>query len=260
MIDTEHENAKVVQEWFENKGIPLEYSDSLAIQIYKDVSYYGKIVNSISYADRVRVMKKQISFIRKNILGLMYRENNSAKGIKCGYVYAIHNPAWEDYVKIGAAIDVYDRLASYQTSSPLRDYEMLGYVFSDDRFALEKEIHKKFDRKNEWIKTNKDSIKKFLKDHEDFPTDSIARFCLEETVKSIGECDQVKKETVEKNKVRMFLKMVKHTLKSISLTYAQVDVESSGSLKRKNKIWFHQQLNIFMVVEDDVVKVVWDKV
>ena len=85
MIDTKHENAIKVKEWFDKSGIELSCSDEVVVEIYKDISYYGKIVNSISLKERTHVMKMQISFIRKNILGLMYKENNSAKGIKGGY-------------------------------------------------------------------------------------------------------------------------------------------------------------------------------
>ena len=260
MIDTKHENAIKVKEWFDKSGIELSCSDEVVVEIYKDISYYGKIVNSISLKERIHVMKMQISFIRKNILGLMYKENNSAKGIKGGYVYAIHNPAWEEYVKIGGAIDVYDRLASYQTSSPFRDYEVIGYVYSNDRLALEKEIHSKFERNNEWVKTDKSTIKRFLKDHEDFPEDTISRFCLMETINAIGESDVIRKESVEKLKVRLFLKHVKHVLKTVSDTYNTLDVSSSECVKRQNKVWYHSGLEMFTIVEDDSVKVIWNEV
>ena len=39
-----------------------------------------------------------------------------------GYVYAITNPAWPGWVKVGMAVDSNDRLNSYQTSSPFRDF------------------------------------------------------------------------------------------------------------------------------------------
>ena len=43
-------------------------------------------------------------------------------GAQEGYVYVITNKAWPEWVKIGRAIDANDRLRSYQTNSPLRDY------------------------------------------------------------------------------------------------------------------------------------------
>lgn len=255
MIDTKHENALKVKEWFESKGVEYTVDDSVLVQVYKDISYYGAIVNSLSYSERVRVMRMQISYIRKNILGLLYEKNQSAKGIKYGYVYAIHNPAWKDYVKIGVAIDVYDRLNSYQTSSPLRDYELIGCVFSDDRLSLEKEIHDKFERNNEWVKTNKSTIKKFLKDHEYFPMDKISSFCLRETIKCIGSCSQVTSKDVEKDKIRTFLSLVKNAVSVVDTSFSQVDVKSKDSIKRINCKWIHEGLGFTMKTEDRCVVV-----
>ena len=137
---------------------------------------------------------------------------------------------------------------------------MIGYVYSNDRLALEKEIHSKFERNNEWVKTDKSTIKRFLKDHEDFPEDTISRFCLMETINAIGESDVVRKEPVEKSKVRLFLKHVKHVLKTVSNTYNTLDVSSSECVKRQNKVWYHSCLEMFMIVEDDSVKVIWNEV
>lgn len=253
MIDTKHENAVKVEEWFSSNMLEYCTDDDVLIEIYKDISYFGAITSSISYTERVRVMKIQISYIRKNILGLAYKQNKSAKGISSGYVYAIHNPAWDDYVKIGVALDVYDRLNSYQTSSPFRDYELIGYVFSDDRLALEKEIHNKFDRNNEWVKTDKSTIKRFLKDHEYFLMDLISRFCMAEAVKSIGSCPEILHKVGEKEKVRWFFKRVKHVMLQMSTTYKDVDVESKTSLSYFCGKWVNAGLGLSVVVKDGCV-------
>ena len=42
-----------------------------------------------------------------------------------GYVYLVTNDAWPDWVKVGRAINTKTRLKAYQTSSPLRDYEIV---------------------------------------------------------------------------------------------------------------------------------------
>jgi adenine specific DNA methylase Mod len=42
-----------------------------------------------------------------------------------GYVYLVTNEAWPDWIKVGRAINTKTRLKAYQTSSPLRDYEIL---------------------------------------------------------------------------------------------------------------------------------------
>ena len=78
------------------------------------------------------------------------------ESIKEGYVYIISNRSWPHWVKIGMAIDAEDRLNSYQTSSPYRDYELEHRVFSSDRRASEQEAHTKaaaicIGRANEWF-------------------------------------------------------------------------------------------------------------
>ena len=73
-----------------------------------------------------------------------------------GQVYIITNPAWEGWVKVGMAVDAKDRLNSYQTSCPFRDY-MLYYSYeTKDRRKAESEAHskldEKFERRNEWFR------------------------------------------------------------------------------------------------------------
>jgi len=76
--------------------------------------------------------------------------------VKEGYVYVITNPAWPDWVKIGMAIDAEDRLNGYQTSSPMRDYELVHAIQTPDRARAERVAHKAAamcgERKGEWFK------------------------------------------------------------------------------------------------------------
>lgn len=81
------------------------------------------------------------------------------KHTKSGYVYVISNPAWKGWVKIGMAIDAEDRLKSYQTSSPYRDYQLLHSVYVTDRRSIEKKAHRKIakiaeEKQNEWFKVD----------------------------------------------------------------------------------------------------------
>jgi hypothetical protein len=81
------------------------------------------------------------------------------KHTKSGYVYVISNPAWKGWVKIGMAIDAEDRLKSYQTSSPYRDYQLLHSVYVTDRRAIERKAHRKIgkiaeEKQNEWFKVD----------------------------------------------------------------------------------------------------------
>jgi len=77
-----------------------------------------------------------------------------------GEVYAIANSAWPEWVKIGRAKDADDRCKSYQTSSPFRDYSVIARISTEDRNALEREMHRTFehfadDRNGEWFKIDK---------------------------------------------------------------------------------------------------------
>ena len=73
-----------------------------------------------------------------------------------GFLYVIANPAWEEWVKIGMAVNAEDRLKSYQTSSPFRDYELIIAMPVKDRRLAETEAHKKAEeiareRNGEWF-------------------------------------------------------------------------------------------------------------
>ena len=76
--------------------------------------------------------------------------------LKEGYVYVITNPAWPEWVKIGMAIDAEDRLNGYQTSSPMRDYELVHAIATPDRARAERVAHKAAamcgERQGEWFK------------------------------------------------------------------------------------------------------------
>jgi hypothetical protein len=76
--------------------------------------------------------------------------------IKEGYVYVITNPAWPEWVKIGMAIDAEDRLNGYQTSSPMRDYQLVHAIATPDRAKAERVAHKAAamcgEKQGEWFK------------------------------------------------------------------------------------------------------------
>lgn len=60
-----------------------------------------------------------------------------------GHIYAITNPAWPDWVKIGMTIDIDGRLAAYQTYSPGNDYSVAFSVEVVDRRRSEALAHRK---------------------------------------------------------------------------------------------------------------------
>lgn len=87
-----------------------------------------------------------------------------------GCVYAIKNPAWPDWVKIGKAVDAEDRLSSYQTSDPYRSYILHHHIDVPNRHETELKVHQELelvcdDRKNEWFKINLDGAVDVLNKH-----------------------------------------------------------------------------------------------
>jgi len=87
--------------------------------------------------------------------------------IKEGYVYAITNPAWPGWVKIGMAIDADDRCNGYQTSSPFRDYVLEYMIVTKNRRKTEAEAHKaasklSTSRNGEWFNLSVEEAKKVL--------------------------------------------------------------------------------------------------
>lgn len=100
----------------------------------------------------------------KSFMDLGVEKVNS---VKHGYVYIITNPAFPDWVKIGMAFDAEDRLGDYQTGSPLRDYELAYYVFSNDKLKSEKEAHRKAEKiaksfNHEWFEMTVEQAKDVL--------------------------------------------------------------------------------------------------
>lgn len=74
-----------------------------------------------------------------------------------GVVYAICNPAWPEWVKIGMANDVEERCNGYQTSSPFRDYYIAHHADVHDKRVAERKLHKQIEkiaseRRGEWFK------------------------------------------------------------------------------------------------------------
>ena len=76
-----------------------------------------------------------------------------------GFVYAIKNKAWPEWVKVGKAGDAEDRLKNYQTGDPFRDYTLEFSFKVTNRHTAETEAHKALallseDRRNEWFKVD----------------------------------------------------------------------------------------------------------
>jgi len=77
-----------------------------------------------------------------------------------GDIYVIVNDAWPDWVKVGKASMAEDRLNTYQTSSPFRDYSIIATVAVENRHEQEREMHRVFDHfsdesRGEWFKIDR---------------------------------------------------------------------------------------------------------
>ncbi len=86
-----------------------------------------------------------------------------------GHVYAIVNDAWPGWVKIGMSVDWERRLDSYQTSSPHRDYRVLGATEKiSDRHRAEARAHviaeeTAAERSGEWFQITNGEAEEVLK-------------------------------------------------------------------------------------------------
>jgi len=90
-------------------------------------------------------------------------------GDTSGYVYAITNPVWEGWIKIGKAIHVSSRHSSYQTGDPHRVYELIHHKWFQDCGAAETTAHAMLRSqlsskqcKNEWFEIDLGTVKKII--------------------------------------------------------------------------------------------------
>lgn len=100
-----------------------------------------------------RIISTQVLYMVLSLLRVKYfRNGNSAKGIKEGFIYCITNPSFKGWYKIGSTLDVYDRLNSYQSYDPNRSYKLEKFYFSENRIKEEFSYHKSLNADGEWIK------------------------------------------------------------------------------------------------------------
>ena len=88
-----------------------------------------------------------------------------------GYLYVITNPSWNNWVKIGRALNVTKRLACYNVGSPLRDYEISYCTQINNPILIERYFFEKYGTENnEWFNISIDKaiyeIKKFKNEYE----------------------------------------------------------------------------------------------
>lgn len=128
----------------------------VARKIFKELSLEGEFIITPEVLDQYqelyientgtkgrKLSKSNREYNRKiAALNLVKIKRELGLKIKEGFIYIIENPAWPNMYKIGMTIDTEERLNSYQTYSPKRDYKIRGYRFVQDRRVAEKELHK----------------------------------------------------------------------------------------------------------------------
>ena len=81
------------------------------------------------------------------------------------YVYVISNKHFKGMYKVGIAKDIKSRLNSYQTSDPHRSYKLEYQIYTEKYREIEKQIHKTFDSKHEWVRADLNIIIEQLKSY-----------------------------------------------------------------------------------------------
>jgi len=88
-----------------------------------------------------------------------YTEKKKDQPGSTGFLYVITNPAWDGYYKVGKTTNLSNRLATYMTGSPLRDYNYLFTIEVDDVNIAERLAHQKlseyYEIKGEWVVASK---------------------------------------------------------------------------------------------------------
>ena len=81
------------------------------------------------------------------------------------WVYVISNKAYPGEYKVGIASNVQNRLNTYQTADPGRDYK-LEYEFQTPFYReIEAHIHKKYDNRHEWVKGTLEDLIRDIKSY-----------------------------------------------------------------------------------------------
>jgi hypothetical protein len=107
--------------------------------------------------------------------------HDQLESVMNGYVYAMINPAFPGWVKVGKAVSMSDRENSYQTGDPHRGYKMIGGVYSEDNTDLERRAHihlehSSEERKGEWFKINEVHALNIIRlEARHMPCDTISR-------------------------------------------------------------------------------------
>lgn len=110
--------------------------------------------------DKIVFQNTSVNDINELVTRLYHQE-------KAGDVYAIIHPLRKGWVKIGKAMVAENRLGSYQTADPFREYKLLCKLRVEDNAKAEKDLHSLFEveaseRKLEWFKISQKKTKELF--------------------------------------------------------------------------------------------------
>ena len=107
---------------------------------------------------------EEMGIIEEGISRLQQKVEDLYGRYTSGHIYILSNPAWKGWYKVGMAVEATDRLPTFQTGSPFRDYKLEYYKHFKDRRSAEKEVHNLLIashvvRKGEWFKSPVEQLK-----------------------------------------------------------------------------------------------------
>jgi len=107
--------------------------------------------------EEMGIVEESISHLQQKVEDLYGRYTS-------GHIYILSNPAWKGWYKVGMAVEATDRLPTFQTGSPFRDYKLEYYKHFKDRRSAEKEAHILLEKsskskRGEWFQSSLLNIK-----------------------------------------------------------------------------------------------------
>lgn len=99
---------------------------------------------------------------------------------KSGYLYIITNPSYPSWVKVGTTLNLKNRLHTYQTGSPFRDYKILYSLYHPEYLQAEKRIKETMRYfakriRNEWYEVDLNIAKNRLEEQLDEYKETIKK-------------------------------------------------------------------------------------
>jgi len=88
------------------------------------------------------VVDETLLRIRRENKALLSGNPGQRTNTREGFLYVVSNIAWNGYCKIGRAIDYEDRLNTFNTGDPFRNYKLEFVWYFRDRYAAEREAQR----------------------------------------------------------------------------------------------------------------------